>query len=135
MVRTGKDNKNEKQSGGRNERLAAALRENLRRRKAQERGRVSPAAGSPKDKNRVPENDRNDWEFKGSDFRRNCAAKVLSCRQNGSYAAATSGRGEHGSYTYRRWTAPERDNPDFGRQERDSPADDRESADAGDVDP
>jgi len=60
MVRTGKDNKNEKQSGGRNERLAAALRENLRRRKAQERGRVSPAAGSPKDKNRVPENDRND---------------------------------------------------------------------------
>ncbi|HXZ45765.1 MAG TPA: hypothetical protein VEH02_03445 [Pseudolabrys sp.] len=57
MVRVGKDNKNEKQSGGRNQRLTAALRENLRRRKAQERGRGSPAAGTPKDKDRVPEND------------------------------------------------------------------------------
>jgi hypothetical protein len=60
MARVGKDIKNEKQSGGRNERLAAALRENLHRRKAQERGRGSPVAGSPKGKEQVPENDRND---------------------------------------------------------------------------
>jgi hypothetical protein len=60
MVRVGKDNKNEKQSRGRDERLAAALRENLHRRKAQERGRGSPATGITKGKNRVPENDRND---------------------------------------------------------------------------
>jgi len=60
MVRAGKDDTNEKQSGVRNERLAAALRENLRRRKAQERGRASPVADMPKDKDRVPQNDCND---------------------------------------------------------------------------
>jgi len=60
MVRVGKDNKNDKQSGGRNERLRAALRENLRRRKAQERGRGSSASPPPEGKDRVPENDRND---------------------------------------------------------------------------
>jgi len=58
MVRVGKDNKNEKQSGSRDERLAAALRENLQRRKAQKRGRGSP--GAPKGKDPVPENHRND---------------------------------------------------------------------------
>ena len=59
MVRAGKDNKNEKQSGRRSERLAAALRENLRRRKAQERGRGPSAPGVPQGKDQVPENDRN----------------------------------------------------------------------------
>jgi hypothetical protein len=44
MARPGENDKKPKKSGGRGERLAAALRENLRRRKAQERGRVAPEA-------------------------------------------------------------------------------------------
>jgi len=40
MSKPGKD-KDSKKPAGRGERLAAALRENLRRRKAQERGRAS----------------------------------------------------------------------------------------------
>ena len=40
MSKPGKD-KDRKETSGRSQRLAAALRENLRRRKAQERGRAS----------------------------------------------------------------------------------------------
>lgn len=48
MGRVG-DNNDAKKSGNREGRLAAALRENLRRRKAQERGRSAPSATeSPK---------------------------------------------------------------------------------------
>jgi hypothetical protein len=39
MAQTGEDDKKPKKSGDRDKRLKAALRENLRRRKAQERGR------------------------------------------------------------------------------------------------
>jgi hypothetical protein len=55
MTGTDQDNKKHVKSG-RSQRLAAALRENLRRRKAQERGRdapspeVRPAAGARDDK-------------------------------------------------------------------------------------
>jgi hypothetical protein len=54
MARAGKDNRNENESIRRGERLAAALRENLRRRKAQERGRSSPATDTGKSEPRVP---------------------------------------------------------------------------------
>jgi len=48
-----------KKSGNRSERLALALRENLRRRKTQERGRgVSPAIEPPKKRNSVPDDDQ-----------------------------------------------------------------------------
>ena len=57
MTRTGKDNKNKKESRDRGERLAAALRENLYRRKARERGRASPATGSTKNGAPVPNRD------------------------------------------------------------------------------
>jgi hypothetical protein len=47
MGRVG-DNNDAKKTGNREGRLAAALRENLRRRKAQERGRSAPpATGKP----------------------------------------------------------------------------------------
>ena len=54
MTRAGKTNKDEKKSSGRSERLAAALRENLRRRKARERGRGSPATDTAKNRGQVP---------------------------------------------------------------------------------
>ena len=44
MTQAGEDDKKPEKSGGRGARLAAALRENLRRRKAQERGRNAPTA-------------------------------------------------------------------------------------------
>jgi hypothetical protein len=43
MARSGKSHDSAKKPVGREARLAAALRENLRRRKAQERGRAAPA--------------------------------------------------------------------------------------------
>jgi hypothetical protein len=43
MTHMGENGKKTNKSGSRSERLAAALRENLRRRKAQERGRERPA--------------------------------------------------------------------------------------------
>jgi hypothetical protein len=45
MTRSGKSHDNAKKPASREARLAAALRENLRRRKAQERGRGAPAEG------------------------------------------------------------------------------------------
>jgi hypothetical protein len=55
MTQTGrnddKDGKKPNKTGRRSDRLAAALRENLRRRKAQARQRsASPGAGSPPDR-------------------------------------------------------------------------------------
>jgi len=47
MTGTGGDSKKGAKSGGRSQRLAAALRENLRRRKAQERGRAPSPAPRP----------------------------------------------------------------------------------------
>jgi hypothetical protein len=48
MTRAGKDSNKPKKSSGRSQRLAMELRENLRRRKAQERGRArSPTSGEP----------------------------------------------------------------------------------------
>ena len=47
--------KEPKQSGGRSARLAAALRENLRRRKAQERRRGAPTPGPSTKPARVPD--------------------------------------------------------------------------------
>jgi hypothetical protein len=44
MTRTGKDSNKAKKSLGRSQRLAVELRENLRRRKVQERGRAAPSA-------------------------------------------------------------------------------------------
>ncbi len=44
MTRVGEGDKKPRKSGSRSERLAAALRENLRRRKAQERRRGAPPA-------------------------------------------------------------------------------------------
>jgi hypothetical protein len=58
MTRVGKNDDNEKKSSSRSKRLATALRENLRRRKAQERGRGLPAADTAKDGGPVPRNDR-----------------------------------------------------------------------------
>ena len=47
MTRVGENDKKAKKSGGRSQRLAAALRENLRRRKAQDRGRgAEPVPGA-----------------------------------------------------------------------------------------
>jgi hypothetical protein len=46
-----KDDKKHNKKGRRSDRLAAALRENLRRRKAQERQRsIASGAGSPQDR-------------------------------------------------------------------------------------
>ena len=54
MGRVG-DNNDAKKTGNREGRLAAALRENLRRRKAQERGRSAPpATESPKKPGSAP---------------------------------------------------------------------------------
>jgi hypothetical protein len=48
MTRSGKDTSKSKKSSDRRHRLAMELRENLRRRKAQERGRAaSPASEEP----------------------------------------------------------------------------------------
>jgi hypothetical protein len=48
MTHLGEDGKKPGKSGARDKRLAAALRENLRRRKAQERGRgCATASASP----------------------------------------------------------------------------------------
>jgi hypothetical protein len=44
MTRMGDTDKKPEKTGSRSKRLAAALRENLRRRKAQERGREAPPA-------------------------------------------------------------------------------------------
>ncbi len=51
MTRAGEDAKKLKNSGSRSERLAAALRENLRRRKAQVRQRKAPETPAPRDAN------------------------------------------------------------------------------------
>jgi hypothetical protein len=56
MSRTGKDSK-PKKNGNRSERLAAALRENLRRRKAQERARGEAGTSGPA---KAPESTRRD---------------------------------------------------------------------------
>jgi hypothetical protein len=56
MARVGNDNKNEKESSRRGERLGAALRENLHRRKARERGRAPPATDTTKN-GRIPPDD------------------------------------------------------------------------------
>lgn len=56
MGRVG-DNNDAKKAGNREGRLAAALRENLRRRKAQERGRSAPATESPKKPGSAPRED------------------------------------------------------------------------------
>jgi hypothetical protein len=54
MTRGG-DHEKTKPSGGRGARLAAALRENLRRRKAQERARNAPE--SPESRSAAPRDD------------------------------------------------------------------------------
>ncbi len=55
MTSTGKDDNKSEKSAGRSRRLAAALRENLRKRKAQERGRaVSGAGNKPKANSATP---------------------------------------------------------------------------------
>ena len=51
MTRMGDNDKKPKKTGSRSARLAAALRENLRRRKAQERGRGA-GTSQQNDKNR-----------------------------------------------------------------------------------
>jgi hypothetical protein len=56
MTRVGENDKKAKKSGGRSQRLAAALRENLRRRKAQDRGRgrsLRPALGQSRPRSRT----------------------------------------------------------------------------------
>jgi hypothetical protein len=58
MSRLGKDENKANKSGGRRERLAAALRENLRRRKAQERRRGLPPEPGTAPKGPVPRDDR-----------------------------------------------------------------------------
>ena len=63
MTRPGKDRDKTKsrpnKPAGRDERLAAALRENLRRRKAQERERGAPAgADAPVKPGRAPDDER-----------------------------------------------------------------------------
>jgi hypothetical protein len=50
MTRVGEDAKKSNKSGGRSARLAAALRENLRRRKTQERKRGAGAAAGARTK-------------------------------------------------------------------------------------
>jgi hypothetical protein len=57
MAHVGRDSKGKKESSGRSQRLAAALRENLRRRKAQERGRGSPATDTAKNSGQAPHDD------------------------------------------------------------------------------
>ena len=52
----------------RNERLSAALRENLKRRKAQARGR---AAAEPAGEGEAADGEADDSEPRGPDFRRN----------------------------------------------------------------
>ena len=56
MTRVGENNKKAKKSGGRSQRLAAALRENLRRRKEQERTRHAPQA--PESRSPAPRDDK-----------------------------------------------------------------------------
>jgi hypothetical protein len=63
MMRTNEDGKKPNKSGksgGRDARLAAALRENLRRRKEQERGRdASPQPGAGSQSGRLLQGDKN----------------------------------------------------------------------------
>ena len=49
-MKSGKDQQKPEKPAGRDQRLAAALRENLRRRKAQERGRGASEPASPPSK-------------------------------------------------------------------------------------
>ena len=116
MTRKREDDKQPKKPTGRNARLAAALRENLRRRKAQERRRNAPCP-------------RRVAEVRLSPYLPGEGAIRLP-----GYDGA-GGRGEHGSNTHCRRTAPERHDPDIGRQERHAAADDREPADRGHADP
>jgi len=59
-MKSGKDQQKSGRPVGRDQRLAAALRENLRRRKAQERGRggTSQPAGSPSEPNPPPDEEK-----------------------------------------------------------------------------
>ena len=49
MTKAGDNDRKPNKKGGRSDRLAAALRQNLRRRKAQERQRGAGAAAGPRD--------------------------------------------------------------------------------------
>ena len=55
MKRASGEQPKQRKTGGRNERLAAALRENLRRRKAQARGRDPQSAALPSGSGQAPE--------------------------------------------------------------------------------
>jgi len=60
MTRIGDNDKKTRKSGARAARLAAALRENLRRRKAQERGRgAEPAPDARSGPAQAPHDDKN----------------------------------------------------------------------------
>ena len=74
--KSGKD----KKPDSRSQRLADELRENLRRRKAQERSRKAPA-GARNDPDFRPGESKSCeiGGFLGPDFRRNSPAKVLAC--------------------------------------------------------
>ena len=58
-MKSGKDQQKPEKPVGRDQRLAAALRENLRRRKAQERGRdATGPAGSPSEPDPSPDDEK-----------------------------------------------------------------------------
>jgi hypothetical protein len=55
MTKAGDNDRKPNKKGGRSDRLAAALRQNLRRRKAQERQRGAVAASGPRTSQKGPE--------------------------------------------------------------------------------
>ena len=59
------------QQAARNARLAAALRENLKRRKAQARSRKEPAAAEAAGSVEAPAHETSPGDSEGPDFRRN----------------------------------------------------------------
>ena len=125
-------------------RLSAALRENLKRRKAQAKGRASAEAARC---TRKASRFRRNYRRQVSDAGRRCGGTLLQYRPMRRISGSvhrrlrhslfrTNGVGEgHGSHSHRRRPQAARHHPDLRRQECDAAADDREPADRSDADP
>ena len=108
------------QQAARSARLAAALRENLKRRKAQARGRAQ---------NR-PRTRRNPPEIAG----RSRTLPTFAAIGAAIRTRRRTGRGgQHGSHSHRRRPAAHRHDPDLGGEERHASPDDRQPVDRSDA--
>ena len=117
----GKRGKSEQQAA-RSARLSAALRENLKRRKAQARSRAATRIADVNGIRRSwpPEPDQRLPTF--------AAIGVASKPARDVGPEGGAARGDNGSHSHRRRPAAQRHHPDFRRQERHAAADDREPA-------